>query len=65
MSGIYCKSRSKKTPKPSKNIQKKKFISDLPTPIFSRYETGTTGIFFGPYQFFPDNGQSKIFHILF
>ena len=28
-----------------KNIQKK-FISDLPTLIFSRYETGTTGIFF-------------------
>jgi hypothetical protein len=27
-----------------KNIQKK-FISDLPTLIFSRYETGTTGIF--------------------
>jgi hypothetical protein len=25
---------------------KKKFISDLPTLIFSRYETGTTGIFF-------------------
>jgi hypothetical protein len=28
-----------------KNFQKKKFISDLPTLIFSRYETGTTGIF--------------------
>jgi hypothetical protein len=28
-----------------KNIQKK-IISDLPTLIFSRYETGTTGIFF-------------------
>jgi hypothetical protein len=27
---------------------KKKFISDLPTLIFSRYETGTTGIFFTP-----------------
>jgi hypothetical protein len=28
-----------------KNIQKK-IISDLPTLIFSRYETGTTGIFY-------------------
>jgi hypothetical protein len=27
----------------------KKIISDLPTLIFSRYETGTTGIFFTPY----------------
>jgi hypothetical protein len=31
--------------KHEKNIQKK-IISDLPTLIFSRYETGTTGIFF-------------------
>jgi hypothetical protein len=30
-----------------KNIQKK-IISDLPTLIFSQYETGTTGIFFTP-----------------
>ena len=30
-----------------KNIQKK-IISDLPTLIFSRYETGTTGIFLRP-----------------
>jgi hypothetical protein len=29
-----------------KKIFKKKFISDLPTLIFSQYETGTTGIFF-------------------
>jgi hypothetical protein len=28
-----------------KKIFKKKIISDLPTLIFSRYETGTTGIF--------------------
>jgi hypothetical protein len=28
-------------------IMQKKFISDLPTLIFSRYETGTTGIFLG------------------
>jgi hypothetical protein len=33
-----------------KNIQKK-IISDLPTLIFSRYETGTTGIFFTPQDF--------------
>jgi hypothetical protein len=31
-----------------KKIFKKKFISDLLTLIFSRYETGTTGIFLGP-----------------
>ena len=32
--------------KTMKKILKKKIISDLPTLIFSRYETGTTGIFF-------------------
>jgi hypothetical protein len=32
--------------KTMKKIFKKKFISDLPTLIFSRYDTGTTGIFF-------------------
>jgi hypothetical protein len=32
--------------KTMKKICKKKIISDLPTLIFSRYETGTTGIFF-------------------
>jgi hypothetical protein len=32
-----------------KKIFKKNFISDLPTLIFSRYETGTTGIFFTPH----------------
>jgi hypothetical protein len=31
-----------------KKIFKKIFISDLPTLIFSRYETGTTGIFLDP-----------------
>jgi hypothetical protein len=31
--------------KTMKKIFKKKIISDLPTLIFSRYETGTTGIF--------------------
>jgi hypothetical protein len=34
--------------KTMKKIFKKKIISDLPTLIFSRYETGTTGIFFTP-----------------
>jgi hypothetical protein len=34
--------------KTMKKILKKKIISDLPTLIFSRYETGTTGIFFRP-----------------
>jgi hypothetical protein len=33
-----------------KKIFKKKIISDLPTLIFSRYETGTTGFFFTPYE---------------
>jgi hypothetical protein len=32
--------------KTMKKIFKKKIISDLPNLIFSRYETGTTGIFF-------------------
>jgi hypothetical protein len=32
--------------KTMKKILKKKIISDLPTLIFSRDETGTTGIFF-------------------
>jgi hypothetical protein len=32
--------------KTMKKIFRKKIISDLPTLIFSRYETGTTGIFF-------------------
>jgi hypothetical protein len=34
--------------KTMKKIFKKKIISDLLTLIFSRYETGTTGIFFTP-----------------
>jgi hypothetical protein len=34
--------------KTMKKIFKKKFISDLMTLIFLRYETGTTGIFLGP-----------------
>jgi hypothetical protein len=34
--------------KTMKKILKKKIISDLPTLIFSGYETGTTGIFFTP-----------------
>jgi hypothetical protein len=35
--------------KTMKKIFKKKIISDLPTLIFLRYETGTTGIFFTPH----------------
>jgi hypothetical protein len=42
MSGLA----QQKTAKTMKNIFEKNFISDLPTLIFSRYETGTTGIFF-------------------
>ena len=45
MSGLYCKSPSKKLPKPWKKYFKKKFTSDLPPLIFSQYETGTKGIF--------------------
>jgi hypothetical protein len=41
-----------KTAKTMKKIFKKIFISDLLTLIFSRYETGTTGIFFTPYIYF-------------
>jgi hypothetical protein len=44
--GTLLKIAQQKTAKNhEKNIQKK-FISDLPTLIFSWYETGTTGIFF-------------------
>jgi hypothetical protein len=35
--------------RPAKNRQNhENFISDLPTLIFSQYETGTTGIFLRP-----------------
>jgi hypothetical protein len=37
-----------------KKLIQKKIICDLPTLIFSRYETGTTGIFFTPKYSFPD-----------
>ena len=48
------KNTSKKPAKTMKKIFLKKFISDLPTLIFSRYETGTTGIFFMPYSDYHD-----------
>ena len=48
MSGLYTENRPAKN-RQTINIQKK-IISDLPTLIFSRYETGTTGIFFKPDQ---------------
>ena len=37
----------KKRQNHERNIQKK-FISDLPILLFSRYENGTTGIFLDP-----------------
>jgi hypothetical protein len=46
--GTLLQIAQQKTPKPWKKYSKKKIISDLPTLIFSRYETGTTGIFFTP-----------------
>jgi hypothetical protein len=49
MSGS-TENRPAKPAKAMKKIFKKKFISDLPTLIFSRYETETTGIFFTPSQ---------------
>jgi hypothetical protein len=39
-----------KTPKTRGKMCKKNFISNLPTLISSRYETGTTGIFLGLTQ---------------
>jgi hypothetical protein len=39
-------SGTQKTAKTMKKYSKKNIISDLPTLIFSRYETGTTGIYF-------------------
>jgi hypothetical protein len=44
--GTLLQIAQQKTAKTMKKIFKKKFISDLPTLIFSQYETGTTGIFF-------------------
>jgi hypothetical protein len=46
--------------KTMKKIFKKKIIPDLPTLIFSRYETGTTGIFFTPYQHCSDLWPLKV-----
>ena len=43
--GTLLKIAQQKTAKTMKQIFKKMFISDLPTLIFSRYETGTTGFF--------------------
>jgi hypothetical protein len=44
--GTLLQIAQQKTAKAMKKILKKKIISDLPTLIFSRYETGTAGIFF-------------------
>jgi hypothetical protein len=44
--GTLLQIAQQKTAKTMKKIFKKKLIPDLPTLIFSRYETGTTGIFF-------------------
>jgi hypothetical protein len=43
--GTLLQIAQQKTAKTMKKIFQKKIISDLPTLIFSRYETGTTGIF--------------------
>jgi hypothetical protein len=42
-----------------KKYSKKKCISDLPTLIFSRYETGTTGIFLGLGMQLPEKYNDK------
>jgi hypothetical protein len=44
--GTLLQIAQQKTAKTMKKIFKKKIISYLPTLIFSRYETGTTGTFF-------------------
>jgi hypothetical protein len=49
--GTILQIAQQKNGKTMKKLVKKKIISDLPTLIFSRYETGTTGIFLGPIQF--------------
>jgi hypothetical protein len=48
MSGLSLQIAQQKNAKTMKKIFKNKIISDLPTLIFSQYETGTTGIFFTP-----------------
>jgi hypothetical protein len=45
--GTLLKNAQQKNAKTMKKYFKNKFIFDLPTLIFSRYETGTTGIFLG------------------
>jgi hypothetical protein len=47
MLGLLLQIAQQKTAKTTKKIFKKKFISNLPTLIFSRHETETTGIFLG------------------
>jgi hypothetical protein len=49
--GTLLQIAQQKAAKTMKKIFKKIFISDLLTLIFSRYETGTTGIFFRPCIF--------------
>jgi hypothetical protein len=44
--GTLLQIAQQKNAKTMKKIFKKKFISDLPTLIFPRYETGTRGVFF-------------------
>jgi hypothetical protein len=44
--GTLLQIAQQKNAKTMKKIFKKKIIPDLPTLIFSRYETGTTVIFF-------------------
>jgi hypothetical protein len=46
--GTLLKIAQQKTTKTMKKYSKKFFISDLPTLIFSLYETGTTGTPFRP-----------------
>jgi hypothetical protein len=53
--GTLLQIAQQKNAKAMKKIFKKKFITDLPTLIFSRYETGTTGIFFYASPLFYDS----------
>jgi hypothetical protein len=47
--GTLLQIAQQKNAKTMEKILEKKFISNLPTLIFSQYETGTTGIFFTPH----------------
>jgi hypothetical protein len=60
--GTLLQIAQQKTAKTMKKYSKKIFISDLPTLIFLRYETGTTGIFLRLSHPESTNGHTAVKH---